>query len=148
MDRTNNVSHVFGASESTEAPDRPSGHNLELGKRGEDAAAAYLTHKGYQILERNWRSPAGEADIIALDEDGLHFVEVKTRMSERRGFPAEAVDQKKRQKYERMAEIYICNCDLDDDMDVYFDIISILVGDNNRAFLRFHKNAYGRDCEL
>ena len=148
MEKTNNVNHVFGATDEAKSESSSSSHNIELGKRGEDAAAAYLSQRGYNVLARNWRCPAGEADIVAADENGLHFIEVKTRMSERRGFPAEAVDEKKRQKYERMAEIYLCDCGIDEDeCDVYFDIISILVGDNNRAFLRFHKNAFGRECE-
>lgn len=148
MEKANTANHVFGATEETESESSTSSHNIELGKRGEDAAAAYLSQRGYHVLARNWRCPAGEVDIVAENEDGLHFVEVKTRMSERRGFPAEAVDAKKRHKYERMAEIYLCDCEIDEDnCAVYFDIISILVGDNNRAFLRFHKNAFGRECE-
>lgn len=148
MEKANTANHVFGATDETESESSTSSHNIELGKRGEDAAAAYLSQRGYHVLARNWRCPAGEVDIVAENEDGLHFVEVKTRMSERRGFPAEAVDAKKRHKYERMAEIYLCDCEIDEDnCAVYFDIISILVGDNNRAFLRFHKNAFGPECE-
>lgn len=65
----------------------PNMHNKDLGKRGEDAAAAFLERRGFDVLHRNWVCAAGEADIIALDDDALHFVEVKTRMSDRNGFP-------------------------------------------------------------
>ena len=51
----------------------------ELGKKGEDAATKFLLRRGYKIVERNWRCPAGEADIIAFDGSTLVFVEVKTR---------------------------------------------------------------------
>ena len=51
----------------------------ELGKSGEDLACRYLVDKGYKILERNFRKPWGELDIIAKSpEKILVFVEVKT----------------------------------------------------------------------
>lgn len=113
-----------------------------LGQTGELAAVRFLSRKGYEILETNWTCVAGEADIIALEEDTLCFVEVKTRSNVEKGFPAEAVDAKKRDRYERIAACYLAtyeNCDI----RVRFDVISILVLSENRAFLRFHKNAFG-----
>ena len=53
-------------------------HN-ELGKWGEDLAAEYLEKKGYTIVERDWKSGRRDIDIIALDDDVVVFVEVKTR---------------------------------------------------------------------
>ncbi len=51
----------------------------ELGKSGEDLACRYLVDKGYRIIERNFRKPWGELDIIAKSLDKtLVFVEVKT----------------------------------------------------------------------
>lgn len=51
----------------------------ELGKLGEDLACRYLVDKGYKIIERNFRKPWGELDIIAKNPDKtLVFVEVKT----------------------------------------------------------------------
>lgn len=51
----------------------------ELGKKGEDLACRYLVDKGYRILERNFRKPWGELDIVAKSPDKtLVFVEVKT----------------------------------------------------------------------
>ena len=111
----------------------PEERDLPLGKRGELAAVRFLSRKGYEILETNWTCVAGEADIIALEEDTLCFVEVKTRSN---------VDAKKRDRYERIAACYLAtyeNCDI----RVRFDVISILVLSENRAFLRFHKNAFG-----
>ena len=80
-----------------------SSHNKALGKRGERAAARYLERMNYIVLERNWKCPFGEADIIALDESTLVFVEVKTRTSIAKGFPSEAVDARKRARYEKIA---------------------------------------------
>lgn len=77
--------------------------NKDLGRRGEAAAVRYLERFGYEILDRNWVCPAGEADIVAFDGDALVFVEVKTRTSFKKGFPAEAVDLEKRTRYEKIA---------------------------------------------
>lgn len=50
-----------------------------VGKKGEEYVAAILTHQGFTILERNYRKRYGEIDIIALKEDLLVFVEVRSR---------------------------------------------------------------------
>ena len=122
----------------------PEERKLPLGKRGELAAARFLQRRGYEILETNWVCPAGEADIIAQEDDTLCFVEVKTRSNAEKGFPAEAVNAKKRSRYERIAANYLTtyeSCDI----KVRFDVISILVLSESRAFLRFHKNAFGSE---
>lgn len=121
------------------------GHNKDLGKRGEDAAAAFLARRGYDVLERNWTCIAGEVDIIAQDQEAIHFVEVKTRMSEKCGFPSEAVTAAKRKRYERIAEIFLCDHE-SEDTAVMFDIVSILVTGEHRAFLKMHRNAFCCDC--
>ena len=76
------------------AANQPNMHNKRLGRLGEDVAARYLVSRGYEIIARNWTCQAGEADIIARDDDILVFAEVKTRSSTEKGFPSEAVDSK------------------------------------------------------
>ena len=68
-------------------------HN-EMGKWGEDVAAAYMRQKGYVIRERDWRSGKRDIDIIALTPDSLTvvFVEVKTRLPDSATAPEDAVD--------------------------------------------------------
>ena len=117
-------------------------HNRALGMRGEQAAARYLSRVGYEILERNWRCPAGEADIIARDDDALVFIEVKTRTDIHKGFPAEAVDAEKRARYEKIAAWYLRCCDMCD-VAVRFDVIALLVLTSDRAFMKHYVNAYG-----
>ncbi len=116
----------------------------ELGRRGERAAARFLERKGYEILDTNWACFAGEADIIALDGSTLCFIEVKTRTGVQKGFPAEAVDAKKRARYEKIAACYLQNYEKPD-IYVRFDVISILVLSESRAFLRLHTNAFSCD---
>lgn len=122
----------------------PEERSLPLGKRGELAAVRFLQRKGYEILETNWVCNAGEADIIAQEDDTLCFVEVKTRSNVEKGFPAEAVNAKKRNRYERIAASHLTTYE-DCDIRVRFDVISILVLSERRAFLRFHKNAFGTE---
>ena len=117
-------------------------HNKELGARGERAAQRFLERRGYQIVERNWTCEAGEADLIALDDDCLVFVEVKTRMDEDRGLPEEAVGAEKRKRYERIAASYLKTTSYED-IQVRFDVIGILVLGPNRALIRHHLNAFG-----
>ena len=52
-----------------------------LGRRGEDLAVELLKKKGYKVLERNFKSPIGEMDIIAREGKTMAFVEVKTRLT-------------------------------------------------------------------
>lgn len=66
-----------------------------LGRRGEDLAAAYLTGKGFVVLDRNWRCWFGELDIVARDGAELAAVEVKTRSGLDYGHPFEAVSGEK-----------------------------------------------------
>ncbi|HTA77617.1 MAG TPA: YraN family protein, partial [bacterium] len=50
-----------------------------IGQKAENRAAAYLRLKGYSVLERNYRVPQGEIDLVARKGDILVFVEVKAR---------------------------------------------------------------------
>lgn len=128
--------------EDDEEDEIPTGvRNKMLGQRGEDAACRFLHRRGYFILERNWSCFAGEADIICLCGNDLVFVEVKTRRDESKGFPAEAVSRKKRERYERIAACYLKQCDLVD-VGVRFDIVSILAIGRSRAFIRHHIAAF------
>ncbi len=115
--------------------------NRELGRRGEDAAARFLDRRGYDIIERNWTCAAGEADIIARDGDSVVFVEVKTRSSCDCGMPAEAVDEAKRDRYERIAALFLQGFDVVD-VPVRFDIVSIVAISPDRAMIRHHINAF------
>lgn len=62
-----------------------------LGRLGEERAVDFLAARGYVIVDRNWRCPDGEIDIVAFDGADLVIVEVKTRRSRAFGHPFEAV---------------------------------------------------------
>ncbi|MCO6496375.1 MAG: YraN family protein [Chitinophagaceae bacterium] len=69
--------------------------HLSTGKMGEELAAKYLAERGFRILYQNWRYKHLEVDIIAAFDDVLHFIEVKTRSSDKFGYPEEGVSRKK-----------------------------------------------------
>lgn len=101
-------------------------HN-ELGKKGEELAVEYLQQNGYEILDRNWTFQKAEIDIIAQKENTLAVVEVKTRSSLDFGSPQDFVKPKKIQLLIKAVNAYINyrEKDLQDDLNVRFDIIAI-----------------------
>lgn len=61
------------------------------GRKAEKAASTYLEMRGYRVLERNWRRPRCEIDIIAEKEGTIYFVEVKYRRNDEQGGGLEAI---------------------------------------------------------
>jgi putative endonuclease len=96
-----------------------------------------------EIVERNWRTKAGEIDIVALDGEDLVFVEVKTRRSERAGTADEAVSPAKQRRVAKLAAAYLKEAGLGADVSVRFDAIAIRVLAPDRALLRHHRAAFG-----
>jgi putative endonuclease len=81
--------------------------HLSLGERGEMAGWKYLLDQGYKILEKNFRCPLGEIDVIAEKDKRILFVEIKTRSDSRFGTPQEAVTAAKQARLVRLAEWYL-----------------------------------------
>lgn len=77
-----------------------------IGKIGEDLACVYLKKLNYKIIERNFRIRGGEIDIIAINNNTLVYVEVKTRSSHQFGLPEEAVGFHKLKFLERASQFY------------------------------------------
>lgn len=85
----------------------------DLGRSGEELAAAHLRGLGYTIIDRNWRSRGGELDIVARDADTTVFVEVKTRAGLGYGHPFEAITEFKVARLRRLAMAW-CDANLVD----------------------------------
>ena len=103
----------------------------------------FLERKGLKIIAKNWTCDEGLIDLVCEDDDVLVFVEVKTRRSvEGVGFPEDAISKSKRERAERMAAEFLKTYDKVD-VQVRFDIIAILTISDDRAFLRYHINAFG-----
>lgn len=83
------------------------GNNREKGIVGENIAVEYLREKDYKIVERNYRTKVGEIDIVAMKDNMLIFVEVKSRSNINFGYPYEAVSKRKFDKIMRASLIYM-----------------------------------------
>ena len=94
-----------------------------LGPEGEEIAIRFLKDKGFRIIHTNYKTPLGEADIVACDKDATVFIEVKTRSNERFGEPFEAVNERKRKKLRKIALYYHKHAD--NRAAMRFDVISI-----------------------
>lgn len=111
-------------------------NNRETGSYYERMAGVYLTEKGYEILEYNYRCRLGEIDIIARDGDYLVFCEVKYRADDRKGTPAEAVDYAKQRAISKSA-LYYMTVNGIDEIPCRFDVVSI---EDDRIIL--YQNAF------
>ena len=96
----------------------------DMGWKGESAARAFLEKKGYKVLHTNWHWHHYELDIIAVKEDELVVVEVKTRSENYLLSPEEAVDAKKIQRIVAAADAYVRYFNID--MPVRFDIMALV----------------------
>ncbi len=98
-------------------------HN-ELGAWGEDLGVAFLEEKGFQIMERDWKSGHRDLDIVAMDGDTLVIVEVKTRRNRTFTDPETAVDYRKIAHLRQAANHYVKFKHFDG--DVRFDLITVV----------------------
>jgi putative endonuclease len=79
-----------------------------LGRRGEELAAQHLRRRGFQIVERNYRTRWGELDLVAFDGQTLVFCEVKTaRLSPKGLRPFDSLHARKRGQVRRMARQWL-----------------------------------------
>ena len=114
----------------------------EIGKAGEEIACKYLMQRGQTILERNWRAGHLEIDIISLDKDGMHFVEVKSRMAPALAEPQENVNIVKQKRIANAALKYLHSkaekLDLGQ-VEVFFDIVAIIFDKEDTEVTYFPK---------
>jgi len=105
------------------------------GDESEDRACDYLKQEGYMIVARNWRTRAGEVDIIARDGDVLVFVEVKARSGNGFGGPEAAVGLAKQRRLIAAARTFLeeTQCELSS----RFDVVAIRPG-----HIRLHQDAF------
>ena len=96
-----------------------------VGRSGEDIAAAFLAESGHTVLDRNWRSGHLELDIVSMAADGIHFVEVKSRVFPMEAAPQESVGAAKRRRMVAAAAGWIRK-NGKEDMEYRFDVVSVV----------------------
>ena len=112
-----------------------------LGRRGEDLACDFLCSRGHHILERNWRGGHLEIDIISEADDGVHFVEVKSRTAPAEAAPEEKVGALKQRRISEAALKYLNARTGGEGQEVFFDIVSVLF-DGNGAEVKYFPQAW------
>lgn len=114
-------------------------NRMEVGKLGEDIACQFLEGKGFKVLERNYRKPWGEIDIIALKGDLVRFVEVKavsrealpdvSREMDYR--PEEMVTASKLRKLARTAALYMET--KKDKREYQIDVVGVIMSEITKS---------------
>ena len=113
------------------------------GKLGEDLVASYLEGKGVKLLARNFRTRLGEIDIITEEKGAVHFIEVKTRLSDSIAPPCEFVNARKQRKIISAALEFLQS--FDEEMEVSFDVYEVICKkgfDFKAETLKIHRNAF------
>lgn len=120
----------------------------QLGAIGEEKAATLLLENGYQIIERNWRCPYGELDIVMRDLDTIAIVEVRTRTiygeedapRNKYGTIYEAIHVKKQQQLKKLAQLYVHQHRLYN-VKLRFDVV-LVEAKESQYFLKHIVNAF------
>lgn len=98
-----------------------------VGRRGEREAVRHLKRRGYTILERNFRVPRGEIDVIAFRDGVVVFVEVRSVTGPARLDPRLTVGRTKRRRIVRAAGTYASRHGLEhEDVGRRFDVVTII----------------------
>lgn len=115
----------------------------QVGKRGEDVAVEYLISKGMTIIERNWRHSHLELDIIALDTEGIHIVEVKSRMAPNTADPEVGVTAAKQRRMVSAARAFMRSRKASQlrDSELFFDVVTV-VFDDAKIYVEFYPQAF------
>lgn len=115
--------------------------HLSLGQQGEMMAWHYLTQQGYKLIEKNYRCPIGEIDVIAEKKGYLCFVEIKTRSGKILGYPEESVSFPKQRKLVRIAQWYMKEAKKGD-VGISFDVLALTLKENENPEFRLIENAF------
>ena len=132
-------------TEHHEDEGNPSAMAHRVGAEGEELAVSYLESAGLTIVERNYRVPQGEIDVVCLDPQGegehavLVFVEVKARRDLQYGLPLESLSEAKMRRVFLAAEMYMIQRNLED-MPCRFDVIGILYSADQAPLIEYERD--------
>jgi putative endonuclease len=114
-----------------------------VGKFGEQIAENFLKKNGINIIKKNYFSKFGEIDLIGIEKKTIIFIEVKYRKNNNFGFPVDSINDKKIDKINKTAEMFLYENENDyNDFECRFDIISIISNNNDDYDIEWLKNQY------
>ena len=114
--------------------------HIHTGQQGEALACTFLSEKGYELLETNWRYKRAEVDIIAKDGKILVFIEVKTRSTDYFGAPEAFITDKKKRLLSDAASAYME--EIGHDWEIRFDYVSVIYKDKGNFYLKHFEDAF------
>lgn len=100
------------------------------GARAEEMVARHLSERGLRVIARNWRCSAGELDIVALSDEALVFVEVRSRSGERYGSALESIGDDKIARVLAAAEYFVMEHPQYADLPWQIDLAAITTNRN------------------
>lgn len=107
---------------------------------GEDAAARWYLDRGYRVLDRNWRCPLGELDLVLARSGEVVFCEVKARRPSALGAGYEAVTRDKQRKLRALAQAF-CAAEHPAAERYRFDVASVSIS-GGRADVHVFEDAF------
>jgi putative endonuclease len=118
--------------------------HLQTGLDGEEAAAEFIRKEGYQLLARRWGSTLqkGDLDIVAVKDDLICFIEVKTRTAHDDSPAERTVTIQKRNTLRKMARNYLNKNFKTNRPPVRFDILSVYLLPGRAAEFQHIKGAF------
>lgn len=121
-----------GAAQGGTHASRPRGAR-GVGAAGEDRAAAWLEARGWRIMARNFRSPAGEIDIIAEKDSQIAFIEVKAWRTLPSSELEYSIDARKQSRIARAARSWLSANRIPAGRRLRFDVIFLSGADGSRT---------------
>lgn len=119
----------------------------EFKKKTIEAAAKFLTCRGYDILDKSWESEGSRIDLVAQDGETIVFCDVDARKGTDKSMPVTSIEgSRERREIAAARWLEAQEGDEASDMQVRFDHIAMLTVSDDRALLRHHKDCLGYDA--
>ena len=114
-----------------------------VGKTGEETVSLFLKKQNHRILDRNFRKTYGELDIISEKNGTIHFVEVKTVLSDsdKERMPEDSVHRNKRLRLARAIRSYLTEKKIPENKEYVVDVCAVFLDlKSKKARIRFTEN--------
>lgn len=117
------------------------GKAFQRGRAAEEQALHFLQQYGLKPLEKNYRTPRGEVDLIMLDNETIVFIEVRARSSDTYMKPLESIDKRKLENIIYASNHYLQKSKTGNDSSCRFDVV-LLTNINSQPKIEWIKNAF------
>lgn len=123
-------------------------NSKKCGMQGEELTAKYLMRLGFKVITKNFHSRYGELDLVAVNENLILFVEVKTRKANSLVLPAEAVFNSKIKKIIKTTVIFLEKNKQFKFLQPRFDVSEVVIKSLDSINLNYIENAFDFDMAM